>query len=199
METLLPLLGFAVATSVTPGPNVLMVAAAAANHGVRATVPHMLGITIGFAAMLLIVGLGLAGPFAAWPLLHAVLKWGGAAWLLLLAWKIARAGAPGEGPSRPPLGFVGAALFQWVNPKAWMIAIAAIPAFTTPAGDTLAETLRIAGAFALVCFPCTAVWAFLGAGAARLLHTPAMLRGFNMAMAVLMVLSLVPAFLDRAN
>ncbi|MBR0684225.1 LysE family translocator [Roseomonas eburnea] len=194
METLLPLLGFAVATSVTPGPNVLMVAAAAANHGVRATLPHMLGITFGFAAMLLIVGVGLAAPFAAWPMVHTVLKWGGAAWLLVLAWKIARAGAPGEGPSRPPLGFLGAALFQWVNPKAWMIALAAIPAFTTPAGDTLAETLRIAAVFAVVCLPCTAVWAGLGAGAGRVLRTPASLRAFNCAMAALMVASLLPAF-----
>lgn len=195
METLLPLLGFAIAMSVTPGPNVLMVAAAAANHGIRATVPHMLGITLGFAAMLVIVGLGLAGPFAAWPLLHAVLKWGGAAWLLVLAWKIARAGAPGEGPSRPPLGFVGAALFQWVNPKAWMIALAAIPAFTTPEGDILAETLLIAAAFALVCFPCTLVWAGLGAGASRLLRTEGALNAFNLAMAALLVASLVPALL----
>ncbi len=195
METLLPLLGFAIATSVTPGPNVLMVATAAANHGVRATLPHMLGIAAGFAVMLVIVGMGLAGPFAAWPMLHAALKWGGAAWLLLLAWKIARAGAPGEGPSRPPLGFLGAALFQWVNPKAWMIALAAIPAFTTPSGDTLPETLRIAAVFALVCVPCTLVWAGLGAGAAQVLRTQAALRGFNIAMALLMVGSLLPAFL----
>lgn len=194
METL-PLLGFAIAMSITPGPNVLMVAAAAANHGVRATVPHMAGITLGFAAMLVIVGLGLAGPFVAWPMLHAVLKWGGAAWLLVLAWKIARAGAPGAGPSRPPLGFVGAALFQWVNPKAWMIALAAIPAFTTPQGDILAETLLIAAAFALVCFPCTLVWAGLGAGATRLLRTEGALNAFNVAMALLLVASLVPALL----
>jgi threonine/homoserine/homoserine lactone efflux protein len=195
MENLLPLLGFAIAMSVTPGPNVLMVAAAAANHGVRATVPHMAGIAVGFAAMLLIVGLGLAGPFAAWPLLHTVLKWGGAAWLLVLAWKIARAGAPGEGRSRPPLGFVGACLFQWVNPKAWMIALAAIPAFTTPDGDVVVGALRIAGAFALVGFPCTLVWAGLGAGASRVLRTGRALRAFNVAMAVLLVLSLVPALL----
>jgi threonine/homoserine/homoserine lactone efflux protein len=194
METL-PLLGFAIVMSITPGPNVLMVAAAAANHGVRATVPHMAGITLGFAAMLVIVGLGLAGPFVAWPLLHAALKWGGAAWLLVLAWKIARAGAPGAGPSRPPLGFVGAALFQWVNPKAWMIALAAIPAFTTPQGDILAETLLIAAAFALVCFPCTLVWAGLGAGATRLLRTEGALNAFNVAMALLLVASLVPALL----
>ncbi|CAH0299099.1 LysE family translocator [Roseomonas sp. CECT 9278] len=193
MDKTLALLGFAIAMSVTPGPNVLMVAAGAANAGIRATVPHMLGITIGFAAMLLIVGLGLAGPFAAMPMLHTALKWGGAAWLLVLAWKIARAGAPGEGPPRPPLGFIGAALFQWVNPKAWMIALAAIPAFTTPDGDILAETLLIAGAFALVCFPCCLVWAALGAGASRLLRTDRALRGFNIAMAVLLVLSLIPA------
>ncbi|WP_137128198.1 LysE family translocator [Roseomonas sp. HF4] len=195
MDTLLPLLGFAIAASVTPGPNTLMVTAAAANHGVRATLPHMLGITLGFAAMLLIVGLGLAAPFAAWPALHAALKWVGGAWLLVIAWRIARAGAPGEGPARPPLGFLGAALFQWVNPKAWMIALAAIPAFTTPEGDTLAETLLISATFAAVCLPCTALWAGLGAGARRLLGTPSRLRAFNLAMAVLMVASLLPAFL----
>ncbi|MEO3474185.1 LysE family translocator [Roseomonas sp. CAU 1739] len=195
METLLPLFAFAIATSVTPGPNVLMVAAAAANYGIRATLPQMFGIAAGFALMLVVVGLGLAGPFAAWPALHAVLKWGGGAWLLVLAWKIARAGAPGDGPSRPPLGFIGAALFQWVNPKAWMIALAAIPAFTTPEGDMLAETLRIGAVFALVCLPCTLVWAGLGTGAARLLRTRSALRGFNIAMALLMVGSLLPAFL----
>ena len=195
METLLPLLGFAVAASVTPGPNVLMVAAASANHGVRATVPQMFGIAIGFAAMLLIVGLGLAAPFAAWPALHTALKWIGGAWLLLLAWKIARASAPGEGPQRPPLGFIGAALFQWVNPKAWMIALAAIPAFTTPAGDMLAEGLLVAAVFAIVCLPCTLIWAGFGAGASRILRTPAALRWFNIAMALLMVGSLLPAFL----
>jgi threonine/homoserine/homoserine lactone efflux protein len=190
---ILPLFGFAIATSVTPGPNVLMVAAAAANHGVRATVPHMAGIAIGFGAMLVAVGLGLAASFAAFPWLHVVLKWGGAAWLLVLAWKIARAGAPGEGTARPPLGFLGAALFQWVNPKAWMIALAAIPAFTTPAGDTLAETLVTGAVFALVCMPCTLVWAILGAGAGRVLRRPGAIRAFNVAMAVLMVASMVPA------
>ena len=189
----LALLGFAIAMSVTPGPNVLMVAAGAANAGVRATVPHMVGIAIGFGAMLLIVGLGLAAPFAAAPWLHTALKWGGAAWLLVLAWKIARAGAPGEGPPKPPLGFIGAALFQWVNPKAWMIALAAIPTFTTPDGDMLRQSLTIAGAFALVGFPCTLVWALLGAGASRLLSTDRALRGFNIAMALLLVASLIPA------
>lgn len=194
METLPALLAFAFATSVTPGPNVIMVAASAANHGVRATVPHMAGITIGFPVMIVLVGLGLAGPFAASPTLHTALKWIGAAWIVWLAWKIARAGAPGEGVARPPLGFLGAAAFQWVNPKAWLLALAAIPAFTRPGGDLLVETLVIAAAFLAVSPPSVAFWAVVGAGTGRILRSPRQLRTFNVAMAVLLVLSLVPAF-----
>ena len=191
METLLPLLGFAVATSVTPGPNVLMVAASAANNGVRATVPHMAGITIGFAVMLLLVGLGLAAPFAAWPALHTLLKWGGGAWLLVLAWKIARAGAPGEGPSRPPLGFLGAALFQWVNPKAWAMALGALSAYEAGVGGPLV----VASVFAVVNLPVVAAWAAAGQGLRGLLADPARLRVFNAAMATLLVLSMLPVIL----
>jgi len=195
MEETLALLGFATVMTVTPGPNNIMVAASAANHGVRATWPHMFGITFGFATMLALVGLGLAGPFALSPTLHLALKWIGAAWLLWLAWRIARAGAPGEGPSRPPLGFLGGALFQWVNPKAWLIALAAIPTFTTPGGDLVPEVLRIAFAFALVCIPCLLLWALLGAGAGLALRTPRGLRVFNIAMGVLLVVSLVPVLI----
>jgi threonine/homoserine/homoserine lactone efflux protein len=194
METLPALLAFAFATSVTPGPNVIMVAASAANHGVRATVPHMTGITIGFPVMIVLVGLGLAGPFAASPELHTVLKWVGGAWIVWLAWKIAHAGAPGEGVRKPPLGFFGAAAFQWVNPKAWLLALAAIPAFTRPGGDLLTETLVIAGVFLVVSPPSVGFWAVVGAGAGRILRSPRQLRVFNVTMAVLLVLSLVPAF-----
>jgi threonine/homoserine/homoserine lactone efflux protein len=137
METLPALAAFASATSITPGSNLIMVAALTAYHGVRATVPHMAGITIGFPVMIVLVGRGLAGPFAASPELHAVLKGIGAAWIVWLAWKIARAGAPGEGAHKLPLGFFGAAAFQWVNPKAWLLALAAIPAFTCPGGASL--------------------------------------------------------------
>ncbi len=194
MEMLPALVAFAFAASVTPGPNVIMVAASAANHGVRATMPHMAGITLGFPAMIILVGLGLAGPFAMSPTLHMVLKWIGSAWLLWLAWKIARSGAPGEGQAKPPLGFFGAAAFQWVNPKAWMLALAAIPAFSTPGGDVLAETLLIAGVFLIVSPPALAVWAVLGRGAAYLLDSPARLRGFNVVMALLLVGSIVLVF-----
>jgi threonine/homoserine/homoserine lactone efflux protein len=200
MPDWLPLLGFSIAGSVTPGPNVLMVAASAARHGWRGTMPHMLGITAGFTLMLVLVGLGLAGPFAASTTLHAVLRWVGAAWLLWLAWKIASAPPPGEGSAggpagtkaRPPLGFVGAALFQWVNPKAWMLATAAVPTFTRPGEPMLPQVLAIAAAFGLVSMPCLLVWAGIGEGAGRLLSSGRRLRVFNLVMAALLVASLVP-------
>ena len=97
------LLAFAFATSVTPGPNVVMVTASAANHGARATVPHVAGISIGFPVMVLLVGLGLAGPFAASPQLHTVLKWIGAAWIVWLAWKMTLF-VFGSGQKSPTLG-----------------------------------------------------------------------------------------------
>ena len=194
MPDWLPLLGFAIAASVTPGPNVLMVAAAAAGHGVRAVLPHMWGVTVGFGAMLLLVGLGLAGPLAASAWLHAVLRWVGAAWLLWLAWKIGTApvAAQGRVAGRPPLGFRGAALFQWVNPKAWMICAAVMPAFTRPGEPILPQALAIALVFVAISMPCLMVWAGIGAGAGRLLGSPRRLRVFNIAMALLLVASLVP-------
>jgi threonine/homoserine/homoserine lactone efflux protein len=192
MPDWLPLLGFAIAGSVTPGPNVLMVAAATAGHGVRAVVPHMLGITVGFGAMILLVGLGAAGPLAASPALHAALRWVGAAWLLWLAWMIASAPPPGEAESRPPLGLVGAALFQWVNPKAWMLTAAAITTFTKPEFPLVPQVLAIAGVFFAVQIPCLLIWAGLGAGARRFLRDDVALRRFNVAMGVLLALSVLP-------
>lgn len=191
MDSLLPLIGFAIAGSVTPGPNVLMVAAAAAGHGMRAVVPHMLGISAGFPVMILAVGLGLSGPLAASPTLHLALKWVGAAWLLWLAWKIATA-EPRAAESRPPLGFLGGAAFQWVNPKAWMLAAAVVPAFTRPEAPLTPQVLVIVAVFACVTLPSLLVWAAIGAGAGRLLGEPRQLRIFNITMALLLVASLIP-------
>jgi threonine/homoserine/homoserine lactone efflux protein len=192
MPDLLPLLGFAVAGSVTPGPNVLMVAAGAAGSGVWAVMPHMLGITFGFSAMIALVGLGLAGPLAASPAIHAALQVVAVLWLLWLAWKIATAPPPGEGPARPPMNFVQAALFQWVNPKAWMIAGAAIAGYTHPGEALLPQVLTIALVFGAISMPCLLVWAGLGAGARRLLRDARSLRRFNVAMGVLLALSVMP-------
>lgn len=197
VDTLLPFLGFAIAASVTPGPNNVMVAASAANHGLRATLPHMLGIAAGFGVMVLLVGLGLAGPMLEWPRLHEGLRIVGAVWLLFLAWQIARAGAPGEGARRPPLGFRGGALFQWVNPKAWLLALGTATAWTLPGQPLLPQLVLLAAVFGLVCLPCSLVWAGLGAGAGRLLASPARLRAFNLAMAVLLALSVLPVLIER--
>lgn len=192
MPEWLPLLGFAIAASVTPGPNVLMVAAAAAGHGVRAVLPHMLGITFGFTAMLLLVGLGLAAPLAASPTAHAVLRILAGGWLLWLSWKIATAPPPGEAEAKPPLGFVGAALFQWVNPKAWMVCGAAMAGYTRPGEGLVGQVVLVALVFGAVSMPCLIAWAGLGAGARRVLRDARALRRFNIAMGVLLAASVVP-------
>lgn len=192
---------FAVSMSVTPGPNNLMVTASAATFGLRRTLPHVLGISAGFPAMILAVGLGLGGLFASFPALHQVLKAAGAVYLLRLAWRIAtaeRAAADGE-PDRPrrsrPLTFLQAALFQWVNPKAWVIAVGAVTTYTTVGGDPLAEIGLVAAIFLLLSFPCVGVWALFGAALGRVLKTRRALRAFNLAMAALLALSLVPLVL----
>ena len=194
---LLALAAFAAAASITPGPNNVMVAASGANHGFRATLPHCAGIMVGFAVMTALVGLGVAGLLAASPGLAAVLRWVGLLWLLLLAWRIARAGAPGSGPARPPMGFWGAALFQWINPKAWMMALGADAAFVAPDDPLVAQVLLVALAFFVVGLPCVLLWAALGSAMRRLLGTGARLRAYNVAMALLMVASMVPVVLER--
>ncbi len=186
---------FAVATSVTPGPNNIMVAASAANRGARATIPHMLGISVGFGVMVALVGLGLAGPLAASAPLHAALRWIGGAWILWIAWGIARADPAmplGGGSASRPMGFGAAALFQWVNPKAWILAIVTSTTYTVPGHGLVGQIMLLAVLFALVCLPCTLFWMLLGAGAGRVLRSPAQLRTFNVAMAVLLVLSVLP-------
>lgn len=186
---------FAVATSVTPGPNNIMVASSAAHNGVRATFPHILGISLGFGAMVVIVGLGVAGPLAAHPALHDVLRWVGGAWLLWIAWTIARTGpvALPAGPGRAaPMGFIAAALFQWVNPKAWVLAIATTTTYASPESGA-GQILAFAALFAALSIPCTLLWSLLGAGAGRVLRSPVQLRAFNAVMAALLVLSVLPS------
>lgn len=186
---------FAIATSVTPGPNNIMVAASAANHGVRATIPHMLGVNLGFGFMVVLVGLGLAGPLAGSPALHAALRWIGGAWILWIAWSIARANPAmpaASGTARAPMGFGAAALFQWVNPKAWVMAIVTSTTYTVPGHNLAAQALLFGALFALVGVPCILSWALLGAGAGRVLRSPAQLRKFNAVMAALLVLSMLP-------
>jgi threonine/homoserine/homoserine lactone efflux protein len=126
------LIGFSVAMYITPGPNNVMVAASAANHGIGATTPHMFGIAVGFSVMLTLVCAGLGSALLSWPLLFPLFRWIGAIWLAFLAWQIATSPPPGEGGRERVLGFVGAAAFQWVNPKAWLIAAGAAGEYLSP-------------------------------------------------------------------
>lgn len=188
----LSLAGFAVTMYITPGPNNVMVTTSAANHGVRATMPHMLGINAGFSLMLVLVCGGLGAALLNAPSLLRVMRWAGAVWLVWLAWTIATSPPPGEGERRPLLGFWGAAAFQWVNPKAWMIAVGAASQFLRADQPLGGQLLRIGVVFLAVGLPCLLPWAMLGDAAGRLLHAPARLRIFNVAMALLLVASLVP-------
>ncbi len=192
---LLPFVLFAIAGSVTPGPNVLLVAAGAAHNGVRATVPHVVGISCGFAVMILIVGAGLAVPLTAFPAVQVVMRWAGAAWISWIAWQIANSPAPGEGTARPPMSFMTAAMFQWVNPKAWMLAIGMTTAWTVPGVPLMQQYMAMAVIFGVFGMPCSLAWAVLGEQANRFLHRPRHVHVFNVTMAVLLVLSMIPVLL----
>ena len=190
-EQITALVAFAFVTSITPGPNNMMLMASGANYGVRRTVPHMLGVAIGFVVMAVLVGAGLAQVFVAVPALHSALKVVSVAYLLYLAWKIATAAPPTPaGPVGKPMTFVAAALFQWVNPKAWAMALTAVTVYAP--SQTLAGLTLVAVLFGIVNLPAVGAWAMLGQQMRRVLTNPLRLRAFNVGMAVLLVASLYP-------
>jgi len=192
IDLLLALAGFALVSSITPGPNNLMLLASGANFGLRRTVPHMLGISLGHAFMVLLLGLGLGQIFVTWPVTHVVLKVLSVAYMLWLAWKIAHAAAPRPGQAGGrPFSFLQAAAFQWVNPKAWVMGVTAVTAYATPGAGVWGAVL-VAVVFCAMNFPSVSIWAWMGTQVARLLHSPARLRVFNWSMAALLIASLVP-------
>ena len=188
-ELILPLMMFALVSSITPGPNNLMLLASGANFGFRRSLPHMLGISLGFALMALLVGLGLAQMFELYPVLKLVLKVLAVTYMLYLAWKIANAAAPkAADEAGKPFTFLQAAAFQWVNPKAWAMALTAMTVYAP--NQELAVIAVVAGVFAAVNLPSVTFWAVLGQQAQRILTNQRRLRVFNVTMAVLLVASL---------
>ena len=190
---LLAFAGFAFVSSVTPGPNNTMLLASGANYGFRRTVPHIAGISLGCMAMLLLVGLGLGQAFAAEPWLYGVLRRVGAAYLLWLAWRIATAGAMKDhamGSGRP-LTFWQAAAFRWVNPKAWVMVVGAASTYA-PRDDFGRSVVVLAVLLGLVNAPSICVWAGFGTTLRPWLSHPGRVRVFNIGMALLLVLSLLP-------
>ena len=191
MQLLSALGVFAFVSSITPGPNNLMLMASGANFGFRRTIPHMLGIGIGFTVMLVLVGAGLIRLFDAWPPSYRILKAVSVVYLLWLAWKTATAAGLRRADGRGrPMTFLQAAAFQWVNPKAWAMALTAMTAYA-PDRSWLA-VLIVACVFGAINLPSVSTWTLMGQQMARLLTSHNRRVAFNMAMAALLVASLVP-------
>lgn len=196
IEILTALAAFAFVSSITPGPNNLMLMASGTNFGFTRTIPHMFGVSIGFTIMVILVGAGLMNLFEAWPLSFTVLRVLSVAYLLYLAWKIATATLP-SGDSQEsrkdgkPLTFFQAALFQWVNPKAWAMALTAISAFA-PESGAFHGVLLVALVLAAINLPSISTWVVLGTQLRRWLTDPIKLRIFNVVAAIFLVGSLYP-------
>jgi threonine/homoserine/homoserine lactone efflux protein len=192
--SLIAFTGFAIASTFTPGPNNIMLAAATASYGARAVLPMLFGIQIGFGALLMAVGFGLAVPLMQYPLLQGTLRWVGIAWLLYLAVKIARAPVEHrtDAEARPALGLLGAAMIQLLNPKAWLLCVAVVTSWISPDAPVAPQVLTTSAIMLVVGLPASSLWVGIGAGAARMLHSPRRMRIFNVVMALLLVASVLP-------
>ncbi|MBN9582694.1 MAG: LysE family translocator [Afipia sp.] len=184
---------FAAAMLFTPGPNNIMLMASGLNYGFRRTLPHVAGVTIGFSFLVMVIGLGLGAVFAAFPVLHTVLKYVGTAYLVYLAAMIARSGPADTGRAGEgrPMTFLGAALFQWVNVKGWVIAIGAITAYAAIAAYPLNIALLSVLLF-VIGLGSSLTWVALGTSLQGLVKSPRAVRTFNIVMAVLLLASLYP-------
>lgn len=193
LDAFLALLVFAFVTSVTPGPNNLMLLVSGVNFGFVRTIPHMLGISGGFFSLLLAVGFGLGAVLTAFPSLHLALKIAGGAYLLYLAWRIAMSRSMGKGAEAEgrPMTFLEAAAFQWVNPKAWVMAVTGMAVYANPTAPFL-SVLIVSAAFAAVNLPSVSSWAGFGMALRGFLADPVRLKWFNIAMGVLLAATLWP-------
>jgi len=181
---------FSVAAAGTPGPSNALLTATGANVGVLRGLPCLLGVGVGMGLMMFLVAFGLGSVILANPVLLQVVKWCGAAFLCWLAWKIATAGRGGAAAGVKPVGFLGAAAFQWINPKSWLVCASAAGAYLTArSGSALAQALAFGALFALTSLPCCFVWLAFGATAQRWLRTPRARRTFNIAMGALLAAS----------
>ncbi|MGI2259845.1 LysE family translocator [Shewanella sp. GXUN23E] len=196
MELLLALCLFVFSTAVTPGPNNILLMSSGVNFGFRRSLPLISGICIGFPSMVLAVGLGLSEVFQRLPLMHTTIKTLGIAYLLYMAYRLAASSSRIETRKRSkPLGFFQAAAFQWVNPKAWVMAIGAMGAFTRMNEALTPQVLTISAVFFCIGVPTALLWLGLGVSLKRLLDKPHRQQRFNLAMAALLVLSIIPIIL----
>tara|TARA_B110000114_G_scaffold38799_1_gene40537 strand:- start:267 stop:875 length:609 start_codon:yes stop_codon:yes gene_type:complete len=199
MEYYLSVMTFTFVTGATPGPNNMMLLASGVNHGIRKSMPHYLGICIGFPIMVAVVGFGLGTVFKEYPSIYIYIKVSGIAYLIYLAWKIGNAGNSSASSNiRQPLTFIQNAVFQWLNPKAWVIAIGALAAFTRP--DSVAQSIAtVIFAYFIMGFIYTALWLKLGQGLQQFLGSGKRIHYFNITMALLLLLSVIPMLFTGAN
>lgn len=193
MEAMPALILFVFTAGITPGPNNIMIMASGLNFGIRASLPHFLGICFGFPTMFFAMGFGLGYMFEAYPLLHEFIKVLGIAYLLYLAWLIAHAAPDSNSNARAkPFTFFQATLFQWVNPKAWIMGTSAIATFTTTDATMYQQILIIGAVFFLSTFPCAGSWLFLGRFLQDVIGNARQQRIFNVVMATLLTASIAP-------
>ncbi|HXC21815.1 MAG TPA: LysE family translocator [Steroidobacteraceae bacterium] len=184
---------FLISMGFTPGPNNILVASSGVNFGFRATIPHMLGITVGFPLMLLIVGLGLARIFIALPALHAALKYLCIAYMLYLAWRIAAASAIDEARrTAKPLTFIQGAAVQWVNGKGWVVALSVATTYTVVDQTLPLQIAALAAVCAGITMASVCCWTLFGSLLRNFLQTDVRRRWFNYSMAALLVASIIP-------
>ena len=190
--TFFALLMFSFVSSITPGPNNIMLFASGVNFGFRRTIPHALGISFGFAVLLTAVGVGLGVVLERFPIVFLLLKIAGGLYMLYLAWRIAASGPVEDAEkSGRPMSFLEAALFQWVNPKAWVMAVVAMATYTQE-GNYILNVAIVVFAFAFLNLPSVTVWAAFGVALRTFLQNPLRLRIFNYLMAFALVASLWP-------
>jgi len=187
---------FAAVMYFTPGPNNIMVMSSGLTYGFRRTLPHIAGVTVGFAFMVGAVGLGFGTIFIAFPVLQTILKYAGAAYLVYLAVMIAMSGPPKPGEAgRGPLTFWGAAMFQWVNVKGWVAIIGTITAYAGIAKFPLNIVLQVL-IFLLMGTASITTWTLFGSALRPFLTSPRLVQAFNIAMALLLLASLYPVFME---
>ena len=180
----LPFAAYSFVMSITPGPNNVMLTASGATFGFRRTIPHLLGISVGFGIELLLVCAGLGAIFTRWPEIQAMLRWVGAIYLLYLGARMLASAPANAGSSARPVTFLEAAVFQFLNPKAWIMTITAATLFLPHELGVLAAGAYMLLIMVIMNMPCTAVWALFGSSLRRFLERPASRMGFNAAMAV---------------
>ncbi|NPU65878.1 LysE family translocator [Bradyrhizobium sp. 83012] len=196
-QLLIAFVTFAFVMAFTPGPNNIMLLSSGVTYGFRRTVPHMMGVSFGFAFMVGAVGFGLATVFIRYPVLQDLLKYLGAAYLIYLAVAIAFSGStkPEDTTLRGPMSFWGAALFQWVNAKGWVMVISTITAYAAIARFPANVALQVAISFVMA-IGSTITWTLFGTALRPLLSSERAVRAFNIVMAVLLLASLYPVFVD---